>query len=24
MAAGMDESIACSRVTPVARQCRPL
>lgn len=24
MAAGMDESIACSRVVPVARQCRPL
>ncbi len=24
MARGMDESIACSRVAPVVRQCRPL
>jgi hypothetical protein len=24
MARGMDESIACSRVAPVARRCRPL
>ena len=24
MARGMDESIACGRVAPVARQCRPL